>query len=52
MPIGVVSGVHFLEGMFIAGTLGSVVVLALSGIEDIERLFSMDIGMEKEKRTS
>jgi hypothetical protein len=49
MSILVVLGVRFLEGMFIVGALGSVVVLVLSGIEDLETLFGMD---DKEKKSS
>jgi hypothetical protein len=31
--------VRFLEGMFVIGSIGSVIVLVLSGIEDIKTLF-------------
>jgi hypothetical protein len=30
---------RFLEGMFVIGSIGSLVVLVLSGIEDIKTLF-------------
>ncbi len=33
---------RILETMFIVGSLGSLVVLVLTGIEDIETLFGMD----------
>lgn len=46
MPFWVVFIARILEGMFIVGSLGSLVVLVLSGIEDIETLFGMD---EEEK---
>ena len=46
MPMWVVLIARILEGMFIVGSLGSLVVLVLTGIEDIETLFGMD---EKEK---
>jgi hypothetical protein len=31
--------VRFLEGLFVVGSLGSVIVLVLSGIEDLRTLF-------------
>ena len=34
--------VRFLEGMFVIGTIGSVVVLVLSGIEDLKTLFGRE----------
>ena len=42
MPLWVVVLVRILEGMLIVGSLGSFVVLVLSGIEDIETLLGMD----------
>ena len=36
--------VRILEGMFVVGTLGSVVVLVLTGIEDLKML----LGREEE----
>jgi hypothetical protein len=30
---------RFLEGLFVIGSIGSVIVLVLSGIEDIKTLF-------------
>jgi hypothetical protein len=38
---------RFLEGMFVAGSIGSFVVLVLSGIEDLETLF----GKEEEQNS-
>ena len=46
MPLWVVIPARILEGMFIVGSLGSFVVLVLSGIEDMKTLFGMD---EEEK---
>lgn len=37
---------RILEGMFVVGSLGSFVVLVLSGIEDMKTLLGMD---EEEK---
>jgi hypothetical protein len=34
--------VRFLEGMFVVGTIGSVVVVLLSGIEDLKMLFGRE----------
>jgi hypothetical protein len=34
--------VRCLEGMFIIGTVGSIAVLVLSGIEDIKTLFGRE----------
>jgi hypothetical protein len=34
--------VRILEGMFVVGTIGSVVVLVLSGIEDFKMLFGRE----------
>jgi hypothetical protein len=34
--------VRILEGMFVVGTLGSIVVLVLSGIEDLKTLFGRE----------
>jgi hypothetical protein len=31
-----------LEGMFVVGTLGSIIVLVLSGIEDLKTLFGRE----------
>jgi hypothetical protein len=31
--------VRFLEGLFVVGSLGSVIVLVLSGVEDLKTLF-------------
>jgi hypothetical protein len=39
--------VRILEGMFVVGAVGSVVVLVLSGIEDLKMLF----GREEEHHT-
>ena len=36
------AGVRMLEAMFIVGIAGSVIVLILTGIEDIETLFGSD----------
>jgi hypothetical protein len=44
----VVIPARILEGMFIVGSMGSFVVLVLTGIEDIEMLF----GMDEEKQTA
>jgi hypothetical protein len=35
-------GVHLLEGMFGLGAMGSLVVLILTGIEDVETLLGKD----------
>ena len=35
-------GVRLLEAMFAVGVAGSVIVLVLTGIEDIETLFGSD----------
>lgn len=34
--------VRILEGMFIVGSIGSLVVLVLSAIEDLKTLFGME----------
>jgi hypothetical protein len=34
--------VRILEGMFVVGSIGSVVVLVLSGIEDLKLLFGRE----------
>jgi hypothetical protein len=34
--------VRILEGMFVVGSLGSLVVLVLSGIEDLQLLFGRE----------
>lgn len=34
--------VRLLEGMFVVGAIGSVVVLVLTGIEDLELLFGRE----------
>ena len=34
--------VRILEGMFVVGAIGSVVVLVLSGIEDLKLLFGRE----------
>jgi hypothetical protein len=47
MPLRVELIARFLEGMFVLGSLGSFVVLVLSGIEDLETLFGMDVKEEK-----
>jgi hypothetical protein len=39
MNIFVIVIVRFLEGLFVVGSLGSVIVLVLSGIEDLKTLF-------------
>ena len=46
MPLLVVLLARILEGMFIVGSMGSLVVLVLSGIEDMKTLLGMD---EEEK---
>lgn len=33
---------RFLEGMFVIGSIGSFVVLVLSGIEDLQTLFGKE----------
>jgi hypothetical protein len=33
---------RFLEGMFVTGSIGSVAVLVLSGIEDLKTLFGRE----------
>jgi len=33
---------RILEGMFVAGSIGSFIVLVLSGIEDLETLFGRE----------
>ena len=42
MGLAVTIGVRLLEGMFALGTVGSVLVLILTGIEDIETLLGKD----------
>jgi hypothetical protein len=42
MPLWVVVPVRILEGMFVVGSIGSVAVLVLSGIEDLKTLFGME----------
>jgi len=37
-------GIYLLEAMFFIGMAGTVIVLVLSGIEDIETLFGQDEG--------
>jgi hypothetical protein len=39
MNIFVIILVRFLEGLFVVGSLGSVIVLVLSGVEDLKTLF-------------
>jgi hypothetical protein len=38
----IVFGIRMLEGMFIVGALGSVLVLILSAIDDVQVLFGRD----------
>ncbi len=42
MSILVVLLARILETMFVVGSIGSVVVLVLSGIEDLKTLFGME----------
>jgi hypothetical protein len=42
MGLAATIGVRLLEGMFALGTVGSVLVLILTGIEDIETLLGKD----------
>jgi len=42
MSIYVIAVVRILEGMFIAGSLGCVVVLALTSLEDMKTLVGLD----------
>ena len=42
MPLWVAVPVRILEGMFFVGSIGSVVVLGLVGIEDLKTLFGME----------
>jgi hypothetical protein len=42
MDVLVTVAIRFLEGMFVVGSLGSFLVLVLSGIEDIGTLFGSD----------
>jgi hypothetical protein len=42
MNVLAVVGVRVLEAMFVAGGIGSFVVLVLTGIEDIETLLGSD----------
>jgi hypothetical protein len=39
MDLLVVAAIRLLEGMFVVGGIGSIVVLVLSGIEDVAILF-------------
>ena len=39
MSVRVTIGIRALEGLFAVGAIGSVLVLILSGIEDLETLF-------------
>ena len=48
MPLSVVLVARILEGMYMVGSIGSFVVLILSGIEDMKTLF----GMDEEGKTS
>lgn len=36
-----------LEGLFIAGWVGSIVVVLISGVEDLKTVFTRDEGIEK-----
>jgi hypothetical protein len=42
MRLWVVVPVRILEGMFVVGSIGSVAVLVISGIEDLKTLFGME----------
>ena len=42
MPVVITLVVRLLEGMFIVGSIGSFVVLVLSGIEDLKTLFGRE----------
>jgi len=42
MGLIVTALVRVLEGMFVVGAIGSVVVLVLSGIEDLKLLFGRE----------
>lgn len=42
MGIFVLIGIRIIEAMFAVGTLGSFIVLILTGIEDVEMLFGSD----------
>lgn len=42
MDVLVTVGIRILEGMFVIGSIGSFLVLVLSGIEDIGTLFGSD----------
>jgi hypothetical protein len=48
MPIWVVLVARFLEAMFIVGSMGSFVVLVLTGIEDVKTL----IGSDEQEKTA
>jgi hypothetical protein len=42
VPLLVIILVRILEGIFVAGSVGSVIVLILTGIEDLETLFGWE----------
>ena len=42
MPVVITLVVRLLEGMFVVGSIGSFVVLVLSGIEDLKTLFGRE----------
>lgn len=35
-------GIHLLEALFVAGSIGSALVIVLSGIEDLHVIFEKD----------
>lgn len=42
MEFSITIGIRILEFLFFAGWIGSLIVILLSGIEDIETIFSKD----------
>ncbi len=38
------TGIRLLEFLFFAGWIGSLIVILLSGVEDVETIFSKDSG--------
>ncbi len=47
MEIIVKIGVHLLEFLFFAGCLGSLIVVIISGVEDIETILQKDVPDDK-----
>ncbi len=52
MGMLVIVAVRVLEGVFVAGAIGSFLVLVLTGIEDIETLFGRGHAQENKQQES